>query len=74
MIDPNYVDWLRDLQIRFVPEKNSNVLDIPDLGSVSKNKKAKDVHLDIIYLFYNKFRYWENNYKNYLARLKQDQV
>ena len=69
MIDPNYVDWLRNLQIRFALEKNLDVLDISDLGSISNNEKVKDVYLDIIY---GKFGYWENNYKNYLTRLKQD--
>ena len=71
LTDPNYEDWLRNLQIRFVPKKNSYVLDIPDPGSISNNKKAKDVHLDIICSFYGKFGHWENNCKNYLARLKQ---
>ena len=53
----NYVDWLRNLQIKFVPEKNSNILDIFDPRSISNNKKTKDVYLDIIYLFCDKFRY-----------------
>ena len=47
LIDPNYVDWLRNLQIRFISEKNSDVLDIPDLGLVNNNEKAKDISLDI---------------------------
>ena len=71
LTDPNYVDWLRNLQIRFTLEKNSDILDIPDLGSVNKNKKAKDIPMDIICSFCGKFRHWENNCKNYLARLKQ---
>ena len=38
---------------------------------VSNNEKAKDVHLDISYLFYDKFGYWEYNCKNNFASLKQ---
>ena len=70
LIDPNYVDLLRNLQIKFISEKKSDILDISDLGSVNKNKKTKDIFMDIIYLFYSKVGYWKNNYKNYLARLK----
>ena len=44
LTDPNYVGWLRNLQIRFVSEKNLDVLDIPDPGLVSNNKMAKDVY------------------------------
>ena len=55
LIDPSYVDWLRNLQIRFVSEKNSDVLDIFDLEMVSNNEKAKDVLKDIICSFYDKF-------------------
>ena len=54
LIDPNYVDWLRNLQIRFVLEKNSDVLNIFDPRSVSNNEKAKDIPMDIIY---DKFGY-----------------
>ena len=36
----NYVDWLRNLQVRFISEKNSDVLDIPNLEMVSNNEKA----------------------------------
>ena len=57
LIDLNYVDWLRNLQIRFISEKNSDVLKISDLELISYNEKAKDVHKDIICLFYDKFRY-----------------
>ena len=57
LTDPNYVDWLRNLQIRFISEKNSDVLDIPNLGMVSNNEKAIDIHKDIIYSFCDKFRY-----------------
>ena len=71
LIDPNYMDWLRNLQIRFISEKNSDVLDILDLRLISNNEKAKDVSMDIIYLFCGKFGCWENNCKNYLASLKQ---
>ena len=67
---PNYVDGLRNLQVRFISEKNSNVLDISDLGMVSNNEKAKDIHMDINYLFYDKFEHWEYNCKNNLASLK----
>ena len=69
--DFNYVDWLRNLQIRFVLEKNSDILNISDLELVSNNEKAKDVPIDIICSFCSKFAHWENNCKNYLARLKQ---
>ena len=65
------MDWLRNLQIRFISEKNSDVLDIPDLEMVSNNEKAKDVHMDISYLFRGKFGYWEYNCKNNLSSLKQ---
>ena len=51
LTNPNYVDWLRNLQIRFISKKNFDVLDIPDLGLVSNNEKAKDVCMDIIYSF-----------------------
>ena len=71
LTDPNYMDWFRNLQIRFISEKNSDVLDIPDLGLVSNNEKAKDVYMDISYLFCGKFRHWEYNCKNNLASLKQ---
>ena len=64
------MDWLRNLQIRFILE-NSDVLDILDLEMVSNNEKVKDVLKDIIYLFCNKFSHWEYNCKNNLARLKQ---
>ena len=47
---------------------NSDILDIPNLGLVSNNKKAKEVPVNIIY---GKFGYLENNYKHYLASLKQ---
>ena len=57
LIDPNYVDSLRNLQIKFISEKNSDVLDIFDPRSVNNNEKAKDISLDIIYSFYGKFRY-----------------
>ena len=66
------MDWLRNLQIRFVSEKNSDVLDISDLGMVSNNEKAKDVLKDIICSFCGKFGHWKYNCKNNLARLKQD--
>ena len=62
------MDCLRNLQIRFISEKNFDVLDISDLEMVSNNEKA----MDIIYSFHDKFRYWGYNWKNYLARLKQD--
>ena len=62
------MNWLKNLQVRFASEKNSDVLDIPDLGMVGNNKKAIDIHKDIIY---DKFGYWGYNCKNYLARLKQ---
>ena len=65
------MDWLRNLQIRFVSEKNSDILDISDLGMVSNNEKIKDVYMDISYLFCGKFGQWEYNCKNNLARLKQ---
>ena len=55
LTDPNYVDGLRNLQARFISEKNSNVLDISDLGMVSNNEKTKDVYMDISYLFCGKF-------------------
>ena len=45
------MDWLRNLQIRFVSEKNSDVLDISDLGMVSNNEKAKDV-LKILFVHF----------------------
>ena len=61
-------DWLRNLQNRFVSEINSDILDIPDLGSISKNEKTKEVSMKIIY---GKFGHWEYNYKNNLASLKQ---
>ena len=48
LIDQNYVNWLRNLQIRFVSEKNSDVLDILDPRLISNNKKAKDVRMAII--------------------------
>ena len=67
LIDSNYMDWLKNLQIGFVPEMNPNVLDISNFRSVSNNKKVKKVFIKIIC---GKFEYWENNYKNYLARLK----
>ena len=66
------MDYLRNLQIRFVSEKNSDVLDILYLGMVSNNEKAKDTHMNISYLFCGKFGYWEYNCKNNLASLKQD--
>ena len=64
----NYVDWLRNLQIRFVPEKNFDVMDIFDSDLVS-DKKVMDVLTDITYC--GKLRYWKNIDKNYLASLKQ---
>ena len=70
LTDPNYVDGLRNLQVRFISEKNSNVMDISDLGMVSNNEKAKDIHMDISCLFCDKFGYWEYNCKNNLASLK----
>ena len=57
LTDFNYVDWLRNLQIRFVSKKNSDFLDISDLELVSNNEKAKDIHMDISYSFYDKFRH-----------------
>ena len=33
------MDWLRNLQIRFILKKNSNVLDISDPRLVSNNEK-----------------------------------
>ena len=68
----NYVDWLRNLQVRFISEKNFDILKISNLGLVSYNKKAKDIYKDIIYSFCSKFEYWEYNCKNNLASLKQD--
>ena len=70
LTNPNYVDWLRNLQIRFVSEKNFDILDIPNLRLVSNNEKAKDIPMDIIYSFCGKLGYWENNCKDYLIRLK----
>ena len=70
LTDPNYVDWLRNLQVRFVLEKNSDVLDISDLRMVSNNEKANNVHMNIHYLFGGKFEYWEYNCKNNLKSLK----
>ena len=67
LTDPNYMDWLKNLQNRFVSEMNSDILDISDPRLVSNNKKAKEVPMGIIY---DKFRHWENNCKNYLASLK----
>ena len=55
LTDPNYVDGLRNLQVRFISEKNSNVLDFFDLGMVSNNEKTKDVHMNISCLFCGKF-------------------
>ena len=55
LTDPNYVDGLRNLQVRFILKKNSNVLNISNLGMVSNNKKTKDVHMNISYLFCDKF-------------------
>ena len=49
LINPNYVDWLKNLQIRSALKKNSDVLDIPNPGSISNNKKAKKISMDIIY-------------------------
>ena len=49
LIDTNQVDWLRDLQIRFAQEKVSEDLEYPDAGSISNNKKAKNVPMDIIF-------------------------
>ena len=51
LIDTDYVDWLRNLQDRLISEKNSNILDFSNLGMVSNNKKAIDVHEDISYSF-----------------------
>ena len=62
------MDGLRNLQIKIVSEKNSDVLDISDLRLINTNKKAIDIHKDIIC---HKFEYCEYNCKNYLARLKQ---
>ena len=72
LIDPNYVDGLRNLQVRFISEKNSNILDIFNLEMVSNNEKAKDIHVDISCLFCGKFGHWEYNCKNNFASLKQD--
>ena len=72
LTDPNYVDWLRNLQVKFVSEKHSDVLDISDLGLVSYNEKAKDIHMNIICSFCDKFGHWEYNCMNNLASLKQD--
>ena len=55
----------------FISEKNFDILDISDPRLISNNEKAKDIPMDIIYSFCGKFGYWENNFKNYLARLKQ---
>ena len=70
LIDPNYVDGLRNLQVRFVLKKIFDVLDFFDLELVNYNEKAKDVHMDISCSFCDKFRYWEYNCKNNLASLK----
>ena len=74
LTDPNYMDWLRNLRIRFAQEKVSYVLKISDPGSVSdnafQNKKAKDVSTDITYYFCGKLEYSKNNYKNYFTNLK----
>ena len=48
LIDPNYVNWLRNLQNRFVLEMNLDILDISDPRLVSNNKKIKEVPMDII--------------------------
>ena len=55
LTDLNYVNGLRNLQIRFVSEKNFDVRDVFDLEMVSNNEKIKDVHMDISCLFYGKF-------------------
>ena len=34
------MDWLRNLQIRFISEKNSDILDISDPRLVSNNEKV----------------------------------
>ena len=57
LTDPNYVDWLKNLQIRFTSEKNSDVLDISDLRSISNNEKAKNIHIDISCSSCDKFGY-----------------
>ena len=55
---------------KFVSEKNSDVLNIPDFGMVSNNEKVKGVLKDVIYSFCDKFGHWEYNCKNNLVRLK----
>ena len=54
----NNVDWLRNLQVRFVSKKNSDVLHFSDLEIVSNNEKAIDIHKNIIYSFCGKFGHW----------------
>ena len=59
------------MQVRFVDEKNFDVLNILDFGMISNNEKAIDIYKNIIHSFCNKFRHWEYNCKNNLVRLKQ---
>ena len=63
---------MRNLRIKFIQEKVSDVLKNPDLDSISDNKKAKNIPMDITYYFGDKLGHWKNNCKNYLASLKQD--
>ena len=74
LIDPNYIDRLKNLWIVFAPKKVSYFLNNSDPGSISidafKKKKTKDIPMDITYYYCGKMGYWKKNCKSSLANLK----